>query len=103
MNDGYVVIAEFAMGPEVRQRFLELIARNAAASVRDEPGCRRFDVLVPEQDGPIVLYEIYESPAAFAAHLATPHFAAFRDATQGLIGTQVVRRFVLHENVKPPR
>ena len=103
MNDGYVVIAEFAMRAEARQHFLNLIARNAAASVRDEPGCRRFDVLVPEQDGPIVLYEIYESPAAFVAHLATPHYAAFRDATQGLTDTQVVRRFALHENVKPPR
>jgi quinol monooxygenase YgiN len=103
MSDGFVVIAEFAMRAGARPRFLDLIAHNAATSVRDEPGCRRFDVLEAEQDGPVVLYEIYDSPAAFAAHLATPHYAAFRDATQGLIETQVVRRFALHEHVKPSR
>lgn len=103
MSDGFVVIAEFGVpGGDARSRFLDLVRRNAAASVRDEPGCRRFDVLVPEDDSPFVLYEIYDSPAAFEAHLQTPHFAAFRDAVQGMTGPTAVRRFALHENIKPP-
>jgi len=103
MSDGFVVIAEFGVhGAEARSRFIDLVRRNAAASVCDEPGCRRFDVLVPDGDDPFVLYEIYDSPAAFEAHLLTPHFAAFRDAVQGMTEPAVVRRFALHENVKPP-
>jgi len=102
MSDGFVIIAEFAVVADARARFLDHVRRNAEASVRDEPGCRRFDVLVPEQDGPVVLYEIYDSPAAFEAHLATAHFAAFRDATRGISPPAVVRRFALDENVKPP-
>lgn len=102
MSDGFVVIAEFGVAADRRARFLDLVRANAAASVRDEPGCRRFDVLVPEQDGPVTLYELYDSPEAFTAHLATPHFAAFRDAVQGMTDPAVVRRFTLHENAKPP-
>ena len=102
MSDGFVVIAEFSVAADRRARFLDLVRANAAASVRDEPGCRRFDVLVPEQAGPVTLYEIYDSPEAFAAHLTMPHFIAFRDAVQGMTGPAVVRRFTLHENVKPP-
>lgn len=101
MSDGFVVIAEFNVADGQRVRFLGLVRANAAASVREEPGCRRFDVLVPEQDGPITLYEIYESPDAFAAHLATPHFAAFRDAVRDMTDQAVVRRFTLHEHAKP--
>jgi autoinducer 2-degrading protein len=101
MNDGFVVVAEFSVAPDARARFLDLVRRNADASVRNEPGCRRFDVLVPEQDGPVVLYEIYDTPEAFETHLATSHYAAFRDAIQDLSSSTVVRRFALDEHIKP--
>jgi quinol monooxygenase YgiN len=100
MSDGFVVVVEFSVGAEGRARFLDLVRANAAASVRDEPGCRRFDVLVPPQDGPVMLYEIYDSPAAFDAHLATAHFILFRDAVRELGATSVVRRYALHEHAK---
>jgi autoinducer 2-degrading protein len=32
-----------------------------------------------------VFYEVYDDRAAFDAHLQTPHFFRWRDATQGLI------------------
>jgi len=32
-----------------------------------------------------VFYEVYDDCAAFDAHLQTPHFFRWRDATQGLI------------------
>jgi autoinducer 2-degrading protein len=59
-------------------RFRRLIAENARASVRDEPGCRQFDVVIPQGAADrIVLYEIYDDAAAFDAHRKTSHFAAF--------------------------
>jgi (4S)-4-hydroxy-5-phosphonooxypentane-2,3-dione isomerase len=59
-------------------QFRRLINENARASVRDEPGCRQFDVVVPEgEPDSVLLYEIYDDPAAFAAHTKTPHFADF--------------------------
>ena len=104
MTDGFVIVAEFDLARERVDEFMRLVRANAAASVRDEPGCRRFDVLSPETaaggDERIVLYEIYRDPAAFEAHLLTPHFKAFQDATAGLVTGRAVRRFDLHENAK---
>ena len=42
-------------------------------------------MLTPDEGGDtVVLYEIYDDDAAFAAHLRTPHFATFRDAIADL-------------------
>ena len=77
MDRRLVILVEFELHPGKEPEFRRLVLENAAASLRDEPGCRQFDVLTPEA-GPgdrIVLYEIYDDAAAFDAHLATPHFA----------------------------
>ncbi len=43
-----------------------------------DPGCVRFDVS-QQQDDPTrwVLYEVYDSPDAHAAHRRSPHFLAY--------------------------
>ena len=53
---------------------------NAEHSLR-EPGVARFDVL-QQQDDParFVLVEAYRTSEAIAAHKATAHYAAWRDA-----------------------
>ncbi len=46
---------------------------------RAEPGCRTFEVLQDAEDAAvIVLYEVYDSGEAYAAHRETPHYARFR-------------------------
>ena len=100
--DGFVVLARFRVAAGAREQFLSLVRRNAAASVADEPGCRRFDVLTPEggPDGAIVLYEIYDDAAAFDAHMRTPHFAAFRAATAAIVLSADLERFRLSEHAR---
>ncbi|MBX6321000.1 MAG: antibiotic biosynthesis monooxygenase [Rhodospirillaceae bacterium] len=90
----FVIIVEFRLAPGAREELLRLIADNANASVREEPGCRRFDVLTPvgEPDR-VVLYEIYDDRAAFEAHLRTSHFLRFNEASGPLI---VDRKIVEH-------
>ncbi len=90
----FVLIVEFQVKPDSLEKFNQAIAINAKASVSEEPGCRQFDVLTPEA-GPgdrITLYEIYDDAAAFDAHLATPHFATFNDATAPLVAAKTVHR-----------
>lgn len=81
--DGFVILARFHLTASRCGEFLDLVGRNSAASVADSTGCRRFDVLTDTggTEDQVVLYEIYDSPAAFDAHLASRHFAAFRTAT----------------------
>ena len=61
-----VIYVDFTVKQGAVERFRELILANARHSLQDEPGCRRFDVLVSaEEPRRIVLYEIYEDAAAF--------------------------------------
>jgi quinol monooxygenase YgiN len=92
----YVVIVDFRLKPDTQAAFRRLVDANAIASVRSEPGCRRFDVLEPKgENGRIVLYEIYRDRAAFEDHLKTEHFAAFDAAAAGLVTERTVSDFDL--------
>ena len=92
----YVVIVEFRLKPDMHASFRRLVESNAIASVRSEPGCRRFDVLEPkDENGRIVLYEIYRDRAAFEDHLKTEHFAAFDAAAADLVTDRTVSHFDL--------
>jgi (4S)-4-hydroxy-5-phosphonooxypentane-2,3-dione isomerase len=83
---GYVVTVEFDIDPAQLAAFMPLMSENAKASLRDEKGCRHFDVCRP-RDVPnrVFLYEIYDDEAAFQAHLQTDHFKAFAAATKDMI------------------
>lgn len=80
----FVVVVSLAVVPERLGEFRHEIAVNAAASLRDEPGCLRFDVLqVAGEPYRYLLYEIYTDEDAFrVAHRGTPHYARWRAASQ---------------------
>ena len=83
---GYVITVEFDVVPAQFDSFLRLMAENAEASRRDEPGCKRFDVCRPHNtENRVFLYEIYDDEAAFQAHLQTAHFKSFAAATKDMI------------------
>jgi (4S)-4-hydroxy-5-phosphonooxypentane-2,3-dione isomerase len=94
MDRRLVILVEFTLAPETRAEFRRLVLENASASLRDEPGCRQFDVLIPEGDpgDRVVLYEIYDDDEAFAAHVRTGHYARFAEATEALVRTKTVTR-----------
>src|SRR5688572_10887364 len=65
----FVITVDFKLHPGRGAEFLPLMTANAKASADNEPGCRRFDVLVPHKGADWVrLYEIYDSEAAFDDH-----------------------------------
>jgi quinol monooxygenase YgiN len=93
---GFVIVVDFKIKPGAMQNFRRLIDENAKASVRDEPGCRRFDVLANGKDADrILLYEIYDGRAAFGAHLKTPHFAVFDRESAALVADKTVIEYEL--------
>jgi autoinducer 2-degrading protein len=88
----FSLTVQLQVRPEMREEFLQAISTNAQASVRDEPGCLRFDVCsVADDDNRFVLYELYTDAAAFDAHRAAPHFKDWRAAADRTLvpGTQV--------------
>ena len=86
----FSLLVQVEVRPEDREEFLAAIGTNAESSVRDEPGCHRFDVSAVEgEDTRFVLYELYDDAAAFAAHKQTPHFRAWRQVADRVIAVQV--------------
>jgi len=92
-----VLLVEFQVRPGFAERFGELILANALASVEQERGCRRFDVLIEPEDGHrFVLYEIYDDEVAFDLHLRSPHYRSFAAAIDGQIEERSIRRLGLY-------
>jgi len=91
--DRFALIVKFDIKPDKIVEFRMLIDENARASVRDEPGCRQFDVLQAD-DNParIVLYEVYDDVAAFDGHRTMPHVGKFFGAAKELIVKQTAHR-----------
>ena len=87
----FAILVEFVLTPDCDAAFERLVVQNAATSLREEPGCRVFDVCRPAQRlCTIVLYEIYDSAAAFEAHLRSPHYQAFERDTRPMVAAKTV-------------
>ena len=92
----FSMLVTLQVRPGRRAEFQAGIAANAEASVRDEPGCLRFDVCAVEGDPHrFVLYELYADDGAFEAHRAAPHFAVWREVAGRVVATQVNTRATL--------
>lgn len=89
----FVLWVTVQVRPEYREEFLDAITANAAASVRDEPGCLSFDVIeLASGDNRFAFYEKYADADAFhVGHKGAPHFAQWRAVAEQVLvaGSQV--------------
>ena len=66
-----------------REQFMEASLGDGQGSVRDEPGCFRFDILQNDEDPNLFhLYEVYADAAALDAHREAPHYKKWRSTVQ---------------------
>src|SRR5690606_16184780 len=79
----FLVLPEFIIAPEKKDRFLEAAMNDARQSLAIEIGCLQFDVTCLEGDT-VLFYEVYSGRAAFDHHLETSHFKEFQDAMKRL-------------------
>jgi (4S)-4-hydroxy-5-phosphonooxypentane-2,3-dione isomerase len=85
----FSLVVQLEVRPGSREEFLAGMIANAQASVRDEPGCLRFDVgSVDGDENRFVLYELYADADAFAAHKQAPHFQAWREVANRVVASQ---------------
>jgi autoinducer 2-degrading protein len=81
----HVTLVHVQVAPGREGEFIHATRRNHESSVR-EPGNRRFDLLQdPVEPTRFILYEAYASEADAAAHKATAHYLAWRDAVAGMM------------------
>ena len=81
-----VRIAEIEVHPEWLEAYLAAAGTVGAESVAKEPGvvCI-FPMQKKESPTSIRIVEIYRSEEAYKAHLATPHFRAYKEGTPHMI------------------
>ena len=75
----YSIFVTINVQPAYVDAFERASLGDAQGSVRDEPGCFRFDI---HQDVDVptrfYLHEVYSDEEAFKAHQETPHYAKWR-------------------------
>ena len=79
----FAIFVTIDVRPEHVEEFAEASLGDARGSVRDEPGCFRFDINQDEEvPSRFYLYEVYRDEDAFQAHLEAPHFLEWRQKVQ---------------------
>jgi quinol monooxygenase YgiN len=73
-----VIVVELEIVPTELDNFKAAVKENAAAWVREEPGCLEFNVAF-DKDNPTYafVFEVYENAEAVAAHQATSRFQTY--------------------------
>ena len=81
----HITLVHVRVKPEAVAAFIAATRANHEASIR-EVGNRRFDVLQsPDDPARFILYEAYATADDAAAHKATAHYLAWRDAVADLM------------------
>jgi (4S)-4-hydroxy-5-phosphonooxypentane-2,3-dione isomerase len=89
-----VVLVQVSVKTEMLAEFERAILVNADAARTREPGCVRFDVSQSEDDpAQWLFYEVYKDPAAFEAHRASPHFAAYQQVADKALLSKTLMRY----------
>jgi len=83
----HAIVATLELEPGTRDDVVAALVAHRQRSLRDEPGTLQFEVLVPnDEPNKVVLFELFESEAAFAAHSSAASIATVRQA----IGPSIV-------------
>jgi quinol monooxygenase YgiN len=87
----YVRLAELEIDPAQLDKFNAAVTEGVEAAVRLEPGVLAlYAVSEKEHPNRVRVFEMYTNPAAYQAHLQTPHFRKFRDATDKLVKSRTL-------------
>ena len=80
-----VTLVHVRVKPAAIDAFIAATRANHEASIQ-EPGNQRFDVLqAPDDPARFILYEAYASAEDAAAHKATAHYLAWREAVADMM------------------
>jgi len=102
-SSAYINAVDLDLVPSERDKFLEAIAEDAAATIK-EPGCLQFDVLVLANDpNHLFLYEVYESEAAFRAHRESDYFKKYAATTANMVAKRVTRAMTVISSAQKDR
>jgi autoinducer 2-degrading protein len=89
-----VVLVQVTVKKEMLAEFERAILVNGESARTREPGCVRFDVSQREDDpAQWLFYEVYKDAAAFEAHRASAHFAAYQQVADRALLSKTLTRY----------
>ena len=89
----YVNAVDIDVVPGEIDHYLAALKENAAAAVKEEPGCHTFDITVSQADpNHVFIFEVYDSAAALQAHRATDHFKKYAATTANMVAKRDARQ-----------
>ncbi|RAJ92981.1 quinol monooxygenase YgiN [Larkinella arboricola] len=81
-----VRMAEIEIAPADLEKYKAILAEEATASVKREPGVIAiFPMYQKENPALVRILEIYASKAAYEQHLKTPHFQKYKTTTLNMV------------------
>ena len=84
------IVGDITTKPGSFDEYFELMKIHAAAS-RDEPGCLRFDLVVPlKGENRVLFYELYEDRPSFDAHASTDRIKAHGAKTKEMLENRTI-------------
>jgi quinol monooxygenase YgiN len=86
VTEKLVRIAELEIDPEQIDAYRALLCEEMEASLDKEPGVLQLQA-VAERDHPerLHIFEVYANRDAYEAHLTTPHFLKYKQATADMV------------------
>jgi len=81
-----VLLVELTIDPEQMDAFLARARQHRTNVLKNEPGCKGFELLVPvEGENTVFLYEVYADQAAIDHHMQTPYMKQYLEDTGPMI------------------
>src|SRR3984893_10624352 len=79
----YINAVDIDVVPGQIDNYLSALKENGAAAMKQEPGCREFNITVSQNDpNHVFLFEVYDNAAALDAHRQTDHFKKYAALTK---------------------
>ncbi len=83
------IFVELQAKPESFEAFRAAMLRHAALSLKEDKGCRQFDIFVPKDiSNTIMIYEVYDDEASFLGHAKSKHTADHGAATKDMVASR---------------
>jgi quinol monooxygenase YgiN len=88
-----VLFVEIDTVPGQRDAFLARVREHRGNVIKNEPGCQRFDISVPDDgDDKVRLYEVYADQAAFDLHMETAYMKEYRADTGLMVANRLLTK-----------
>ena len=88
-----VLLVELKTAQGQREAYLARAREHRGNVIANEPGCQRFDIVVPDDGADMVyLYEVYADEAALETHMNTAYMQEYRADTGPMIAERTLNR-----------